>query len=145
MKDAGFSAQIKSAKLTARDEEDKTIRRVEFALTREFSIEVAEWLGPFACAQRDAMVRCDLDKCEIAIDAYHCKLSMTGAAGNVETDASGIKSKAEIKKTKEAQREEVTLSFEAYPTSVLMSFLAASLKEHVDCSFSALQLEIESR
>ena len=48
MNDTTFSAALKSAKLTARkdpDNPDTIIRRIQFTLARDFSLEQAEWLG----------------------------------------------------------------------------------------------------
>lgn len=144
MQDARFSAQLKSAKLTARSEADKTIRRVQFALARDFSIDIADWLGPVATNQRELLVGGDIDKVEIPIDAYHAKATLSGMGGNAEVAVDGISAAAVVKQSGEDQQtEEVTLVFEAFPEAKLLTFLAASVKEHIDCTFMRSQLTIE--
>jgi hypothetical protein len=145
MEDARFSAQLKAAKLTAKSEEDKTIRRVQFQLAREFSVEIAEWLGDVALNQRALMIAGDVDKCELPIDAYHAKAELAGLGGTASVFVDGISATASVKQGKEdePQHEEVAFVFEAFPDAKLLTFLAATLKEYVDCDFKRTQLSIE--
>jgi hypothetical protein len=144
MQDARFSAVLKAAKFVAHSEDDKTIRRVQFALCAPFSLEIAEWLGAVATNQRDLMQNGDLDSCEIAIDAYHAKASFQGLAGNTSADVDGIKAVATVKAGKEEgeQSEDVTFTFEAFPEAKLLTFIAASLKEWIECDFKRTQLDL---
>jgi hypothetical protein len=144
MQDARFTAQLKAAKFVARNEDDKTIRRVQFSLARDFSLDIADWLGAVATNQRDLLVKGDIDSVEIPIDAYHAKAMLSGLGGNAEMQVDGVCATAVVKAVgkDEGQREEVTFVFEAYPHAPLLTFLAAALKEHIDCEFKRSQLTI---
>jgi len=144
MKDAEFRAELKSAKLTFREVEGNPIRRVEFSLCCEFTVEAAEWLGAVALNQRDLMVNGDVEKFTADISAYHAKASLSGTGGNVELEPDGILASATTKAGKGEDGEPtywVTFTFEAYPHASLLTFLAACLKEYIDCDFKRVQLE----
>jgi hypothetical protein len=144
MKDAGFSAVLKSAKLIARknpDKPDAIIRRVRFELVKGFSVDSAEWLGMVAVQQRLMMVDRDIKKCVIPIDAYHAKVEIAGVGTAGIADCEGVSATATIKGKDDNEHEELTLVFEAFPDAKLVTFLAASLGRQIDCSFKALQLE----
>ena len=147
MNDAEFRAELRSAKMTARPDEKTTIRRVEFALCREFTVEAAEWLGPVAVNQRDLMVNGDVDKFSADIAAYHAKALLQGTGGNAEFQADGISATATTKAGKGEDDEPtywLTLTFEAFPDAKLLSFPSADLKEYIDCDFKRLQLTTEA-
>lgn len=145
MKDAGFAATLKSAKLTARknpDKPDQILRRVRFELVKLFSVGDAEWLGDAAVQQRKYLVDRFVKTFSMPIDAYHAKAEIVGV-GNAEiADCSGIAATAAVKGKEDDEREEITFVFEAFPDAKLVTFLAASLGCEVECSFKALQLEM---
>jgi hypothetical protein len=145
MQDARFTAQLKAAKLIARSEGDKTIRRVQFSLALYFTLEVADWLGAVATNQRDLMIHGDIDKVEIPIDAYHAKTTVSGLGGNAEMFVDGVSATATVKSGGEDKEPsyEVVFIFEAYPDAKLLTFMAAALKEHIECDFKRTQLTIE--
>ena len=144
MKDAGFSAVLKSAKLIARknpDKPDAILRRVRFELVLPFGELEAEWLGDAAQQQFDMMVGRAIKRCVIPIDAYHAKTELSGV-GNAEIlDCEGVQATAAVKGKDDKEHEELTLVFEAFPDAKLVTFLAASLGCEIACSFKALQLE----
>jgi len=145
MKDAGFSATLKSAKLTARknpDKPDAIIRRVRFELVKNFEASDAEWMGPTAIDGRKAMQSRDMKKIVLPIDAYHAKATLTGNGTAEIADCAGVTATAAVKGRDESEHEEITFVFEAFPDAKLVTFLAASLGCGVDCTFAALQLEI---
>lgn len=147
MKDAGFSAVLKSAILRARkspDDPSTILRRVRFELVKPFDIESAEWLGDSAMKQWHMMAARDIKKCVIPIDAYHAKAELSGT-GNAEIlDCEGVQATAAVKGKDDKEHEELTLVFEAFPDARLVTFLAASLGCEITCSFKALQLEISA-
>lgn len=122
MNDKKLIASLDSAKLIARSEASKTIRRVQFKLAREFSIEDAEWLGDDAISMREMLTEGALKKFEIPIDAYHAKASFAGMAGNAEADVDGVSAAITTKKGKGDDAEdtyELTIGFEAFPKDKL--------------------------
>jgi hypothetical protein len=146
MKDAGFSATLKSAKLIARknsDKPDTILRRVKFELVKNFEASDAEWLGETAMTGRKAMQARDMKKIVLPIDGYHAKAMLSGIGGNAEiTDCSGVQAAAVVKGKDDDEHEEITYVFEAFPDAGLMTFLAMSVGCGIDCSFAKLQMEI---
>jgi len=148
MRDAGFSATLKNAWLTARtnpDKPDTVIRRVRFELVKSFDEVAAEWLGDVAIKQRALMLSRDLKKVVMQIDTYHAKVELSGLGGNATiADCTGVQAAAVVKGKDDKEHEEVTFVFEAFPDSTLVTFLAMALGSGIDCSFAALQLECAS-
>jgi hypothetical protein len=143
MQDSVFRAQLKSAKLTAKTVDEKTIRRVQFALSRNFGPEDAEWMGEQAIRCRELLLRRDLSKFDFPIDAYHAKACFAGVGGNAEVDVDGILASATVVGKDESEHEEITYTFEAFPDGKLLTFLASALKEWIDCDLKCSQLTIE--
>ena len=142
MHDTAFTAMLKTGKLTARAEETKTIRRVQFSLVRDFTVADAEWLGTEAIQLRSALKNRTLNRFEIPIDAYHAKASFHGRGGNVDVDVDGITATAAVVGSEENEHEEVSYLFEAFPDAKLLTFLASSLKEHIDCELKRTQVQM---
>lgn len=143
MNDTAFTAMLKTGKLTARADEAKTIRRVQFSLVRDFDEADAEWLGPNAIQLRSSLKNRTLNRFEIPIDAYHAKASLHAEGGNVEVDVDGITATAAIVGADDKEREEITYLFEAFPDAKLLTFLASSLREHIDCELVRSQTEMD--
>jgi len=142
MYDTAFTAMLKTGKLTARAEETKTIRRVQFSLVRDFTVADAEWLGTEAMQLRTSLQNGTLNRFEIPIDAYHAKATFHGRGGNVDIDVDGITATAAVVGSDENEHEEVAYLFEAFPDAKLLTFLASSLKEHIDCEFKRTQTQM---
>jgi hypothetical protein len=146
MNDTTFSATLKAAKLVARKDPDTPntmIRRVQFQLTRDFSVEQAEWLGSEATHMRGLLQHRDLRRFELEIDGYHAKASFHGLAGNVDIpQLDGVTAVAGVVGSEEDEHEEVTFTFEAFPEAKLLTFLAMAVKERIECEFAVLQLEL---
>ena len=146
MNDTLFSATLHSAKLVARKDPDKpdtVIRRVQFVLARDFSIEQAEWLGAEATHMRELLQHRDLHRFEIEIDGYHAKASFHGLAGNADiAQVDGVKAVAGLVGSEEDEHEEINFTFEAFPEAKLLTFLAMAVKERIDCEFEVLQLDL---
>jgi len=145
MKDAGFSATLKGAKLIARknqDNPDQALRRVRFELVLPFDAMTAEWLGETAQGQYDMLTDRSIKRFSMAIDAYHAKAALSGMGGNAEiTDAEGVSATAAVKGRDDKEHEELTLVFEAFPDAKMLTFLAQNIGGGIDCNFKALQLE----
>jgi hypothetical protein len=141
MQDLTFNAALEAAKLTARTEDDKTIRRVVFKLSRGFSLEQAEWLGDEACHMRGLMNRGVLEKFTQPIDAYVGKITLTGGAGTATAEVFGLAAVASMSGG-EMPEPLMALTFEAFPEAKLLTFLAASIKEFIDVELLASQTEI---
>jgi len=145
-KDATFTATLKAASLTARKHPDRpgtTLRRVRFALAREFGPGEAEWLGENAVRMRTLLQRRDLRRVEIPIDGYHAKVVLSGISGSAETEVEGVTATACVVGAEDQETEKVTFVFEAFPEAKLLTFLAASLKGAVACEFLVSQLALE--
>ena len=136
MKDISFGASLDGAKLLAHNQEAKVVRRAEFKLGRNFDLEQAEWLD--AEPLRQKLQRGELDAFEIPIDAYHAKASFHGLAGNATAQVDGVKAAAKMSSGDEP-KPLLTLTFEAFPDAALLTWLAASVKEHVEVELLALQ------
>lgn len=145
MKDAGFAATLKGAKLVARknqDKPDQVLRRVRFELVLPFDAMTAEWLGETAQGQYDMLSGRSIKRFSMAIDAYHAKADLSGAGGIAEiANAEGVSATAAVKGRDDKEHEELTLVFEAFPDARLLTFLAANIGGGIDCDFKALQLE----
>ena len=87
---------------------------------------------------RQKLQRGELDAFEIPIDAYHAKASFHGLSGNATAQVDGVKAAAKMSSGDEP-RPLLTLTFEAFPDAALLTWLAASVKEHVDVELLALQ------
>ena len=136
MKDITLTASLDGAKLLAHKQEAKVVRRVEFKLGRNFDLEQAEWLDTEPLRQK--LQRGELDAFEIPIDAYHAKASFHGLAGNATAQVDGVKAAAKMSSGDEP-RPMLALTFEAFPDAALLTWLAASVKEHVEVELLALQ------
>ena len=136
MKDISFGASLDGAKLLAHNQEAKVVRRAEFKLGRNFDLEQAEWLD--AEPLRQKLQRGELDAFEIPIDAYHAKASFHGLSGNATAQVDGVKAAAKMSSGDEP-KPLLTLTFESFPDAALLTWLAASVKEHVDVELLALQ------
>jgi hypothetical protein len=136
MNDISFGASLEGAKLIARNVDDKVIRRVQFKLGRPFSLEQADWLD--AEPLRAKLQRGELDAFEIPIDAYHAKASFSGTAGNAAAQVDGVSAAAKMSGGDDPTPL-LVLTFEAFPEAALLTWLAASVKEHVDVELLALQ------
>jgi hypothetical protein len=144
MNDKNLIASLDSATLIAKAVDGKTIRRVKFKLAREFSVEDAEWLGDDAISMREMLTEGALKKFEIPIDAYHAKAAFSGMAGNADADVDGVSAAITTKKGKGDDAEdtyELTIGFEAFPKDKLLTFLAASMGEHIEVELKRTQLE----
>jgi hypothetical protein len=136
MKDITFQASLDGAKFIARNQEATIVRRVQFKLQRSFDLEQAEWLD--AEPLRGKLQRGELDAFEIPIDAYHAKASFHGLAGNATAQVDGVSAAAKMSSGDEP-RPMLALTFEAFPDAALLTWLAASVKEHVEVELLALQ------
>jgi len=136
VKDITLTASLDGAKLIARNQEATIVRRVQFKLQRSFDLEQAEWLD--AEPLRGKLQRGELDAFEIPIDAYHAKASFHGLAGNATAQVDGVKAAAKMSSGDEP-KPLLTLTFEAFPDAALLTWLAASVKEHVEVELLALQ------
>ena len=136
MKDITLTASLDGAKLIARNQEATIVRRVQFKLQRNFDLEQAEWLD--AEPLRGKLQRGELDAFEIPIDAYHAKASFHGLAGNATAQVDGVSAAAKMSSGDEP-RPMLALTFEAFPDAALLTWLAASVKEHVEVELLALQ------
>lgn len=136
MKDITLTASLDGAKLIARNQEATIVRRVQFKLGRHFDLEQAEWLD--AEQLRQKLQRGELDAFEIPIDAYHAKASFHGLAGNATAQVDGVSAAAKMSSGDEP-RPMLALTFESFPDAALLTWLAASVKEHVEVELLALQ------
>lgn len=146
MNDLVFNANLKSARFAARknpDHPDTVIRRVQFALTKTFGHEEAEWLGPIGIELLHNLQSRALNKGEIPLDGYHGKAEFSGLLGNAEANIDGIVAKATIAGTEDNEHEEITFEFEAPCEAKLLTFIGLSLKEHIDVDLKRLQLELD--
>lgn len=143
MQDTKFKAELYSAKFTTRkDDQKRVLRRVQFTLVLgDFPIHIAEWLGDVAISQRDLIQSRDLSKFEMEIDNYFAKATFSGTSGNADADVAGILAVAEVVGQDEKEHEEVKLTFEAFPTAKLLTWIASSLKEWVEVDMAAMQGE----
>ena len=139
MKDITFTGSLDGAKLIARNEEKTVVRRVQFKFARDFDIEQAEWLG--AETLRTKLMAGDLDTFEIPIDAFHAKAAFSGTKGNAEEQVQGVSAAAKMSGG-EDPKPRITVTLEAFPEPALLSWLAASIKEHVEVELLALQGEL---
>ena len=134
-----FTASLDSAKLMAHNQEAKVVRRVQFKLGLDFDLTLTEWLD--AEPLRQKLQRGELDAFEIKIDAYHAKASFSGLAGNATAQVDGVSAAAKMSGG-EDPKPRITITLEAFPDATLLSWLAASVKEHVDVELLALQGEL---
>ena len=147
MQDATFRAELHSAKfVTHKDDAKKIIRRVHFTLVlSDFPINVAEWLGDEAVSLRLLLQSRSLRKFDQTIDFYFAKAALGSTFGNADADVAGISAVAAVVGKDEDEHEEITLTFEAFPTAKLLTWIAASLKEWVDVEMVASQRELFER
>jgi hypothetical protein len=147
MQDAKFRAELHSAKFTTRkDDAKKVIRRVQFALILgDFPVNVAEWLGEEAVSLRLLLQSRSLRKFDLPIDYYFALAALESTSGNADADVAGISAVAAVVGKDEDEHEEITLTFEAFPTAKMLTWIAASLKEWVDVEMVASQRELFER
>jgi len=136
MKDITLTVSLDGARLLAHNVDAHVVRRVEFKLGCDFDLERAEWLDAEPLRQKLQMG--ELGAFEIPIDAYHAKASFHGLAGNATAQVDGIKAAAKMSSGDEP-RPMISLFFEAFPDAALLTWLAASIKEHVEVELLALQ------
>ena len=80
----------------------------------------------------------DLDTFEIPIDAYHAKAEFSGMAGNASAQVQGVSVAAKMSGGEQPEPR-ITITLEAFPEALLLTWLAASMKEHVEVKLLALQ------
>ena len=136
MKDITFTGSLDGAKLIAHNEDKTVVRRVQFKFGRDFDVEQAEWLG--AESLRLKLMSGDLDTFEIPITAYFAKAAFSGTKGNAEVQVQGVSAAAKMSGGEEP-KPLITITLEAFPEAALLSWLAASIKEHVEVELMALQ------
>ena len=136
MNDHSFHGSLDGAKLIARNEEKDVVRRVQFKFGCDFCIEDAEWLG--VERMRTDLINGVLDTFDVPIDAFHAKASFSGTKGNAEVQVQGVSAAAKMSGGEEPEPR-ITITLEAFPTDVLLTWLASSLKEYVDVELLALQ------
>ena len=136
MKHLKFNAALEGAKLIARHEDEKTIRRVVMTFWRPFELEQAEWLE--ATLLRAKLVNGELDEFTIPLDAYVAKAKFIGLSGNASADVYGVSAAAKVSRGHESEPV-LSLTFEASPEVDLLTWLAASVKGYVEVELLAIQ------
>jgi|GEM_PF-3397996 hypothetical protein len=127
-----FNAALEGARLIARYEDEKTIRRVVMTFWRPFELEQAEWLE--ARQLRTKLVNGELDEFTIPIGAYVAKATFIGMSGNASAEVYGVSAAAKMSGGYEPA---LSLTFEASPEVALLTWLAASVKGYVEVELLA--------
>lgn len=145
MQDIQFGAALKSAKLIARkhpDKPDTIIRRVQFALRRDFGHEEAEFLGQIGIELLNNLKARNLNKGEIPINGYHAKAKFHGMAGTATAEIDGLVASAVVTGKEDKEYEEITFNFEAPCEGKLLTFFGLSISEFIECDIQRMQQEL---